>query len=640
MLSEEQLEIISEALTPLFDYLEHEVIVDIARRVGKTMELTRTAELQAMELKKLGYSPNEIRKRAMQILNADVSFKNAVEKNTIESKKEIKGIIDDIVTKAKESGDEIVASAGDMSWIDDMRIWESNGDKLDNNSYLSELVTAMQMQTGEEILNLSKTTGFKTMSGIEGVETLYRTELNKALIKVTSGTFSANTVVQDVVHNLAHNGLRSIDYASGRTMQLDTAVRLAVRTGAHQLSGQIAKQNINDTGVNLVYVAEHENARNKGVGIPNHEEWQGKVYLIQGDSKTYQDEADRIGQDSIKDLWEETGYSLDGRHENNPLGLYGYNCRHIFYPWFEGASELPEKLKPRPTIEYNGKTMDGYAQTQELRRQEANIRRLKREKEALKSLGLPTTEINAKISERTREYKEFCTSCGVPQNTTKLRYECGTSDLKKTDAWKRFEAEKKNVLTVPEINGEEIDFSQLDLSDNDDFTRNAYWFLNNSPMERDTSIKTAFEYNIDEDVIKYNDTHDKFDLYDKDIAYAHEVVHRMDLRVYDSIGNNKFCEAITNAGKQYGKDLQLLQVVLDKFPQNMFLQDIFSFIYKDNQNVSLTFGHWHDYWTSSVTPREIFADLGTLKLIDKDALIFIEQNMKEVYDTFMEIISI
>ena len=43
MLSEEQLEIIEEALVPLFQYLEHEVIVDIARRIQKTMTYTRTA---------------------------------------------------------------------------------------------------------------------------------------------------------------------------------------------------------------------------------------------------------------------------------------------------------------------------------------------------------------------------------------------------------------------------------------------------------------------------------------------------------------------------------------------------------------------------------------------------------------------
>lgn len=437
MLSDEQLDVLGETLSPLFDYLEQQVITDIARRIGKTMEYTRTAELQAMELKRLGFSPNEIRKKAMNILRADKAFNEFVERNTIESKKEIKQIIEDIVAEAVESGDEIVASAGEMSWIDDMRIWESGGDKLTDKSFLPLLVRAYQKQTGDSIINLAQTTGFKMVSGFSSVENLYRTELNKALVKITSGTFSSGTVVRDTIHDLAQSGLRSVDYASGRSRQLDSAVRLALRTGAHQLSGQIATENINNTGVNLVYVDAHENARNKGIGIVNHEEWQGKVYYVE--ERDYSEESKRIGQE-IEDCWEKTGYSVDGKHESNPLGLYGYNCLHNIYPWFEGMSELQELPKPRPTIEYDGKTLDGYAQTQEMRRQEQGIRRLKRERDALKTLKQPTTEINAKISEREREYKAFCNACGVPSNSTKLRYESGTADLTKTDAWKAFKS--------------------------------------------------------------------------------------------------------------------------------------------------------------------------------------------------------
>ena len=66
------------------------------------------------------------------------------------------------------------------------------------------------------------------------------------------------------------------------------------------------------------------------------------------------------------------------------------------------------------------------------------MRALKRENEALKSLGMDTTEIQAKISRKTAEYKEFCGMCGINPKTSRLRYECGTSDLKKTEAWKKY----------------------------------------------------------------------------------------------------------------------------------------------------------------------------------------------------------
>ena len=93
MLTDEQLEIISEALQPLFQNLEHEVIVDIARRIKKTMTYTRTAELQAMEMHRLGFSPARIRKEAMKLLRADAAYRKAVAKNTMEYKREVRKLI-------------------------------------------------------------------------------------------------------------------------------------------------------------------------------------------------------------------------------------------------------------------------------------------------------------------------------------------------------------------------------------------------------------------------------------------------------------------------------------------------------------------------------------------------------------------
>lgn len=434
MLTDEQLEYISAAIVPLFQYLEKEVIADIARRIAKTLTYSRTAELQAIAMMKLGYSPARIRKEAMKMLNADPDFRKAVAKNTLEYKREVRKIINDITRAAYKANEEIVAGAGNMSWANDLSVWKEAGKELTDNSYLKELMDAFTAQTNGELKNMTQTTGFKTMSGYEGIENAYRRELDKAVIKICSGTFSQDKVVRDVVHDLAQSGLRSIDFASGYSMQLDTAARLAVRTGCHQLAGKMQDENIKQTGENLVYVSKHWGARNTGTGHANHEQWQGRVYFIK-EGKDYSEEAKRIGQDYITDLWIATGYSVDGAHESDPTGLYGYNCRHRHYVWFEGASSLPkEQAEPKP-VTIDGKTYDYYAMTQKMRAMERNIRALKREKEAEEALGNDTRELQVKIKEKTAKYKEFCKMCGVPEETSRIRYECGTADLKKTKAW-------------------------------------------------------------------------------------------------------------------------------------------------------------------------------------------------------------
>lgn len=436
MLTEEQLEIIGEAIQPLFQYLEQELIKDVARRIKNTMTYTRTAELQAISMQNLGYSPAQIRKEAMRLLNADAKYRKEVAKNTAAYKKEIRKIIQSITNEAYKACDDIVANAGNMSWASDLTVWKQAGKALTDKSFLPQLVKGIQEQTLNEFKNLTQTTGFKTMSGYEAVQDLYRRELDKAVIKICTGTFSQDKVLRDVVHDLAKSGLRTIDFSSGYSMQLDTAARVALRTGCHQLAGRIQNRNILNTDVNLVHVKSHWGARNTGTDHANHEEWQGKVYYIK--PADYTAEAQRIGQDSITDLWEATGYSIDGKHTNDPLGLFGYNCRHLYFAFFEGVSRVHEPAKEPGPFNVDGKTYDYYSMTQKLRKMERDIRALKRERDALKSLKMEASEVDVKIQRKIREYEQFCKDCGVPSQTSKLRYESGTADLTKTNAYQEY----------------------------------------------------------------------------------------------------------------------------------------------------------------------------------------------------------
>ena len=457
-LTDEQLEIISEALLPLFQYLEKEVIVDVANRIKKSLVYTRTVELKAESMQRMGYSPVQIRKEALKLLNSDAEFQKMVAQNTHEHKKTVKKLIKEIYEQALEDKDTVLAESANAAFRYDVDIWEQGGKELKDNSFLQQLVEAMKEQTAASFKNLTQTTGFRTVSGFEAVENLYRRELDKAMIKVCTGTYSHEEVVYDVVHSLADSGLRSIDYGSGRSMQLDTAVRLAVRTGAHQLAGKVTDENIKRTDVNLVRVSKHWGARNTGVGHANHEQWQGKVYFIK-EGTDYSEEAKRIGQDHITSLWYATGYSIDGAHANDPLGLNGYNCRHRHYAWFEGISELPDEDPEPAPVTINGKTYDYYAITQKMRSMERGIRALKREREALSALGMDTKEVQAKIRRKISEYHQFCKDAGVKAKDNRLRYEAGTSELKKTKAWSGFEV---SIPPSKKVVADSTDYDTMD----------------------------------------------------------------------------------------------------------------------------------------------------------------------------------
>lgn len=446
MLTEEQLEYISNALVPLFQYLEHEVIVDIAARIQKAFAYTRTAEIKAQALYELGYSPARIRKEAMKILRADPEFRKQVAKNTLEYQKQVKKSLREISKQAVKAGDEIFVDVGDLSYLDDLRTWKQQGKILTDDSFLPKLVSAIDKQTAGELENLTRTTGFKGIYGFESIENAYKRELDRALIKITSGAYSKEEIIHDVIHNMSQSGLRSIDYKSGRSKQLDTGVKLAVRTGAHQLAHKIKDNNFLESGENLIYVSRHIGARNTGHGHANHEAWQGQVYYVKP-GHDYSKEADRIGQIEIKDMWEATGYSIDDAHENDPLGFLGYNCRHTYYVWHEGSSQLNDfkEEKEPAAVEINGKMYDYYALTQKQRAMERNIRALKREREALTKLNQDTTQVKKQIKTKIREYEDFCKKYKVPEKYNNIRYDADSSDLKKTHAWKEYEEKVAKV---------------------------------------------------------------------------------------------------------------------------------------------------------------------------------------------------
>ena len=390
----------------LYEQLEDEVIADIARRVKNTGRYTETAELMAKSMVEQGYSADKIRVEVMKMLRADKAYQMAVAENTKAYKQEIQDIIDQIVKEAKEAGNELVAEAGSMAWNNDLSMWEEHGVDLKKPNTMNQLLTAFKAQTVGELRNLTKSMGFKnTVLGTTGVLNAYQREMYLALLKVATGTFSYDQAVDDCVHRLAQSGLRSIDYASGRTYQLDTAARMSVRTGMSQLAGKIMEANIESTGQDLVITSQHMGSR------PEHVPWQNKVFSYSGKSKKY------------PDFFKETGYGT-------AAGLKGVNCTHDFYPFWEGSSVIPEDLKEPEPVTINGKEYTYYEATQQQRKMERNIRATKREIEAQNAIGGSTTELRSKLRKQTAEYKSFSVDAGLKVRDNRLRVGKGTSALK------------------------------------------------------------------------------------------------------------------------------------------------------------------------------------------------------------------
>lgn len=411
-LNDSQIDIlIDKYIMSLYTRLEDEVIADIARRVKKTGRYTETAELMAKSMVEQGYSADKIRADVMKMLRADKVYQKEVAENTKAYKAEVQKIIDEIVKEAQAAGDEIIAEAGNMAWNNDLSMWQEQGVDLKEPNSMSQLISSFASLTNKTLRNLTKTTGFKnTAFGTTGVMSMYQKEMDLALLKVATGTFSYDQAVNDCVHRLANSGLCSIDYASGKSYQLDTAVRMSVRTGLSQLAGKITEENLKSTGQDLVITSQHMGSR------PEHAPWQNKVFSYSGKNKKY------------PDFFKETGYG-------SVTGLKGVNCTHDFYPFWEGSSVIPEDIKEPDPVTIDGKEYTYYQATQQQRKMERDIRATKREIEAQKAIGGSTNELNSMLRVKTAEYKSFSSKAGLKVRDNRLRVEKGSADIKKTKSY-------------------------------------------------------------------------------------------------------------------------------------------------------------------------------------------------------------
>lgn len=400
MLSEEQIELLGDKyLVGLYQELEREVLQDIARRVRKTERLTETAEIMAKSMRENGYSAAEIHAEVMKKLNATPEYRRMIAENTYAYKQEVKQKIAETVKTAKEAGDKLIGEAGEMAFNEDLSMWEQGGVDLKQPNSMKQITDGFKAQAKNDLKNISGTTAFKSpLLGTVKTAEAYQRSLDLALLKVSTGTYSYRQACDDVIKEFTRSGLRTVDYASGRTYQVDTAVRMIVRTSTAQLAGKITEANCKTTGQDLVIISQHLGSRD------THVYFQNKVYSMSGKSKKYPDIHAPLGE---------------GCAYGRPEGLQGPNCTHMFYPFWEGISEIPEPLKEPDPVEYKGRSYTRYEATQQMRAMEREIRALKREKYVADE-NVDRTQIAAQIRANKAEYMRFSEAMNLKPKENRL----------------------------------------------------------------------------------------------------------------------------------------------------------------------------------------------------------------------------
>lgn len=371
MLSPRYLDGLSDEIIEIYAQLETDILQDMACRIARLGKITEATKWQAQMLAEAG----GLKKNIGRILaKYDRAIVRQIEKTFTEA----------LETSAKN----------------DNRIFKAATGRTVSDMNAQAMLSTIQ-KCHSDLSRLTLTTAATT-------QTQFVREANRVYMNVQSGAFDYDTAMKSAADELSSRGITTVQYENGRpvTRSIESAVRMNILTGVNQTASAVTMSNCEELGCDLVETTAHIGAR------PEHEEWQGQIFSRSGKNPNYR-------PFSVCELGSVTG-------------ICGINCRHSFYPYFEGMAEhytekdLDEMANDK--VSYNGHEMTRYEAEQRERQIERNIRHYKRQALTESAGGVDNTKARQKIGEWQTKARDFTKQTGIERDSA--REFIGTKDGK------------------------------------------------------------------------------------------------------------------------------------------------------------------------------------------------------------------
>lgn len=378
----EALDALPEELAELFRELEITLLEEICSRLKPSGQLNEVTVQDIRALRSHGVSLDEIEK--------------AISDTTGIGREKLNKLLQDVV----ERNQAYYTGLMDIAHV-------TAPPALVNAADIAAIISQAQREYG----NITRSMGFLVDNGRTMLPPAraYQWALDSAALQIESGAISYNQAIAGAVKQLADSGIRMVEYESGRRDHIDVAARRAVMSGVGQLCAKYTEQSAGYLGTEYFEISAHIGARDKGVGWRSHKAWQGKVYSTRD-------------HDKYPNIYEVCGLGqVDG--------LEGANCRHIRHPFIDGVMERTytdeelEHIDDGHNVDFEGRHYTAYEATQQQRKIERTVRKLKREQAAFKAAGLndEATAVTARIRRLNTEYKAFSKAAGLPMQRERMK---------------------------------------------------------------------------------------------------------------------------------------------------------------------------------------------------------------------------
>ena len=243
---------------------------------------------------------------------------------------------------------------------------------------------------------------YDTMSRSTTLNSDYKKTIRQYVNRLTmGGEDNAPTAMRKAIRELTAQGISTIDYQSGRSMRMDTAVRRDLMGEFTQIVQNIQNKVGQEIGADGWEISAHEHAAIDHIDIQGHTFTNAEFEKLQN------------GEDA-EDI-EGNVYQTD-----RPIGMW--NCRHLFFPVLIGISEPSftneqlEAMQDRNEdgIDFDGKHYTLYEAEQQqrqletaMRRERENLNLYKEVRETSPQAEHDYQKSKARLAELRNEYKEL-----------------------------------------------------------------------------------------------------------------------------------------------------------------------------------------------------------------------------------------
>lgn len=397
-MNEKTIELLTERLVSRINKANEFFLIKIGESIKKIRELTPTQAQQLVQVLKYGNNYQEIVNEISRLTNLNIQ--------------DIDAIFNEMAKKDYLFAEKFYKYRG-VEYV-----------PYNENKALLRQVNALASITKQEMYNYARTTNLgysiRDLQGnvkFVGLRETYNRVLDEAVLNVGTGVDTFDNAMSKIMKDIGGNGLKTVDYASGRGVRLDSVARMHLKGALRNLHNEVQKQVGEEFDFDGYEISVHSNPAD------DHSLVQGRQFSIE--------EYEKLNNGLEAKDYKGNTYTLDHDHKNGFRPISELNCYHYVFSIVLGVSKpeySEEQLQKiiddnNKGFELEGEHYSMYEGTQLQRKLETQIRKQKDIQILAKASGNKelVKESQDNITKLTKKYKELSDVSGLPTRMDRLK---------------------------------------------------------------------------------------------------------------------------------------------------------------------------------------------------------------------------